>query len=95
MTGQTHSQVALDLLEEIGWSDTDADQKLIGALTHATLALAEQQRLGNMIALVARNDAVQKRSDTAGMLDGKPVTVAELEARNASIFEIVREGLGL
>lgn len=85
---------ALERADKQG-DDALGDALRLEALVHATLALAEQQRLANMIALVARNDRVQEMHGSAGTIDGRSVTAAQVQARNEAIFVEVRQGLGL
>ncbi|WP_336633576.1 MULTISPECIES: hypothetical protein [unclassified Microbacterium] len=62
------------------------------AQVHATLALVEQQRTANLIAVATWNANALR---TGGSRDGKPADREVENARVDRLFAEIREGLGL
>lgn len=65
---------------------------LMEAQVHATLALVEQQRIANLIAVATWNANTLR---TGGSRDGKPADREVENARVDRLFSEIREGLGL
>lgn len=63
-----------------------ADPWLLAAQVHATLALVEQQRIANIIALGARKH---------DLTDGGTIRLWLFDPRTGTLRDEVREGLGL
>ena len=72
----------------------DDDRKVAIAQVHATLYLAEQQRLANQIAyamLLEAQDAEAAKDPAQYDHDSRPASIA----RHTLVLEQIREGLGL
>ena len=88
-----HKAQALKNIDE-GYIEVAEDNEVAISLAlaqvHATLYLAEQQRIANLIAFVALNPLTKLEEVGAWSVDGEEEAVERNTARHA-----IREGLGL
>jgi len=82
----TEARNALSANSGLGFTDVEVMPLLAEAQAHATLAVAEQQRIANLIAYV-----VKLSSHTTDISNMHPDDVAAFQSMSAQI----REGLGL